>query len=131
MSIGFTRAPTRMMPLSSRSFSDSSLMFGMSAEISSLPSLVSRATHSNSSMWIEVKMSSFTIFSEIRMESSKLYPPHGMKATRTFRPRESSPSLVAGPSAITSPAATFCPRETIGFWLMHVFWFERRNLTSV
>jgi hypothetical protein len=82
-------------------------------------------------MWIEVKMSSLTIFSEMRMESSKLYPPHGMKATRTFRPRARSPSLVAGPSAITSPPETFWPSVTIGFWLMQVFWFDRRYFTSV
>ncbi len=36
------------------------------------PSFVSRAITSNSSMWIEVKMSSYTTRSERRMESSKL-----------------------------------------------------------
>jgi hypothetical protein len=36
------------------------------------PSLVSRAMTSNSSMWIEVNTSSFTMRSEIRIESSKL-----------------------------------------------------------
>ncbi len=55
MSPGFTSAPMRMMPESSRSFSASSPTFGMSRVISSGPSLVSRATHSNSSMWTEVK----------------------------------------------------------------------------
>ena len=44
----------------------------MSRVISSGPSLVSRAITSNSSMWIEVKMSSNTTRSESRMESSKL-----------------------------------------------------------
>ena len=44
----------------------------MSRVISSGPSLVSRAITSNSSMWIEVKTSSFTIRSESRIESSKL-----------------------------------------------------------
>jgi hypothetical protein len=59
MSPGFTSAPMRTMPLSSRSFRASSPTFGMSRVTSSLPSFVSRATHSNSSMWIEVKTSSF------------------------------------------------------------------------
>ncbi len=36
------------------------------------PELVSRAITSNSSMWIEVKTSSFTIRSESKIESSKL-----------------------------------------------------------
>jgi hypothetical protein len=40
------------------------------------------------------------------MESSKLYPPHGMKATVTFLPSASSPFSVAGPSAMISPADT-------------------------
>ena len=31
--------------------------------------------------------------SEMRIESSKLYPPHGMNATTTFRPSASSPVL--------------------------------------
>ena len=44
----------------------------MSRVISSGPSLVSRAITSNSSMWIEVNTSSFTIRSESRIESSKL-----------------------------------------------------------
>ena len=57
MSWGLTSAPMRTMPDSSRSLRASSPTFGMSQVISSLPSLVSRATHSNSSMWIEVKWS--------------------------------------------------------------------------
>ena len=101
MSSGFTSAPIRTMPDSSRSASASSPTFGMSRVISSRPSLVSRATTSNSSMWIEVNRSSLTIFSEIRIESSKLYPPQGMKATSTLRPSASSPRSVAAPSAIT------------------------------
>src|SRR3569833_1203322 len=52
------------MPASSRFFSASSETFGISRVISSGPSLVSRAFTSNSSMWIEVKTSSFTIRSE-------------------------------------------------------------------
>jgi hypothetical protein len=50
MSPGFTSAPMRTTPASSRSFRASSPTFGMSFVISSLPSFVSRATHSNSSM---------------------------------------------------------------------------------
>ena len=48
----------RMIPLSSRLFSSDSETFGMSRVTSSGPSLVSRASISNSSMWIEVYMSS-------------------------------------------------------------------------
>ena len=69
---GFTSAPMRMMPDSSRSLRASSPTLGMSRVISSLPSLVSRAMHSNSSMWIEVKMSSLSSRSLRRIESSKL-----------------------------------------------------------
>jgi hypothetical protein len=72
MSPALTSAPMRTMPASSRSFRASSPTFGMSRVISSLPSLVSRATHSNSSMWIEVKTSFLTSFSLMRIESSKL-----------------------------------------------------------
>ncbi len=72
MSPGFTSAPMRMMPDSSRSLRASSPTFGMSRVISSGPSLVSRATHSNSSMCTEVKRSCFTTRSEMRIESSKL-----------------------------------------------------------
>ena len=50
---GFTSAPTRMMPRSSRSARISSLRFGISRVISSGPSLVSRASISCSWMWIE------------------------------------------------------------------------------
>ena len=60
MSPGPTSAPMRMMPRSSRSLRMSSLRFGMSRVISSAPSLVSRASISCSSMWIEVSTSSFT-----------------------------------------------------------------------
>ncbi len=52
MSPCFTVAPMRMTPLSSRSRSEDSLTFGMSRVISSGPSFVSRASISNSSMWI-------------------------------------------------------------------------------
>ena len=72
MSLEVTSAPMRTMPASSRSLRASSPTLGMSRVISSLPSLVSRATHSNSSMCTEVNTSSFTIRSDRRMESSKL-----------------------------------------------------------
>src|SRR5206468_193872 len=80
ISPGFTFAPIRTIPESSRSFRASSETFGISLVTSSLPSLVSRAWISNSSMWIEVKRSSFTSRSLTRIASSKLYPPHGMNA---------------------------------------------------
>jgi len=54
MSSGTTLAPRRIMPQSSRLRSISSETFGMSRVISSGPSLVSRATTSNSSMCTEV-----------------------------------------------------------------------------
>ena len=55
MSPGLTLAPMRMMPDSSRSLSAVSETFGMSRVISSGPSFVSRASMSNSWMWIDVK----------------------------------------------------------------------------
>ena len=58
MSPAWTSAPTRIMPRSSRSFRASSPTLGMSRVISSGPSLVSRASVSYSSMWMEVKTSS-------------------------------------------------------------------------
>ncbi len=54
MSPGLTFAPMRTMPDSSRSRSACSETFGMSFVISSAPSFVSRASISNSSMWMEV-----------------------------------------------------------------------------
>ena len=50
MSPGLTSAPTHTMPDSSSFDSALSLTLGMSALISSGPSLVSRATHTSSSM---------------------------------------------------------------------------------
>ena len=72
MSPGLTLAPMRMIPLSSRLLSSDSDTLGMSRVTSSGPSLVSRASISNSSMWIEVYMSSLTSFSLTRIASSKL-----------------------------------------------------------
>src|SRR6266508_836649 len=77
-------APTRMMPFSSRSRRLSSPTLGMSRVISSGPSLVSRASTSCFSMWMEVNLSSRTIDSLIRMASSKLPPSQHMNATSTF-----------------------------------------------
>ena len=67
---GPTSAPMRMMPRSSRSARISSERLGMSRVISSAPSLVSRASTSCSSMWIEVSTSSRTSRSERMMASS-------------------------------------------------------------
>jgi hypothetical protein len=89
----------------------------MSRVTSSLPSLVSRAMHSNSSMWTEVNTSCLATRSLIKIESSKLKPCQGMNATITLRPRAISPMSQAGPSASTSPVVTISPGRTIGFWL--------------
>ncbi len=86
-----TSAPMRMIPRSSRSFRMSSERFGMSRVISSAPSLVSRASISCSSMWIDVSTSSRTSRCERTIASSKLWPFHGMNATRRFFPSASSP----------------------------------------
>ena len=43
-------------------------------------------------------------------------------------PSASSPMSVEEPSASTSPADTFWPSYTIGFWWMIVPWLERRYL---
>ena len=91
---------------------------------------MSRASISCSSMWIDVSTSSFTRRSEMTIASSKLWPFHGMNATSRFLPSASSPWCVDGPSARTSPFFTWSPASTTGFWLMHVPWFDRRNLCS-
>ncbi len=84
MSPGFTSAPMRMMPFSSRLRSVSSPTFGMSRVISSGPSFVSRASTSCFSMWIEVNLSACTVVSETMIASSKFEPSHDMNATSTF-----------------------------------------------
>ena len=131
MSPALTSAPIRMIPFSSRSRRLSSPTFGMSRVISSGPSLVSRASTSCFSMWIEVNLSSRTIDSESRIASSKLPPSQHMNATSTFWPSASSPSsveeLVGQRLAARPPAA---PRITIGRWFMQVPWLERTNLRS-
>ena len=63
-------APTRTMPFSSRFLKASSPTLGMSRVISSGPTLVSRASISYSSMWMEVNLSSRTKFSLMMMASS-------------------------------------------------------------
>ncbi|CAI8288083.1 MAG: Uncharacterised protein [Bacteroidota bacterium] len=90
-----TSAPTRIIPFSSKSLVASSETLGISLVNSSLPNLVSRTSSEYSSMWIEVKISSRTTFSEITIASSKLYPFHGINATFIFLPRASSPFSVA------------------------------------
>ena len=65
-----TKVPIRTMPPSSRFDSAFSPTLGMSRVNSSLPSLVSRISTSYSSMWIEVKTSSFTRRSDTRIASS-------------------------------------------------------------
>ena len=72
ISPSFTSEPTRTTPFSSRLRTVSSETFGISEVNSSSPRFVSRTSNSNSSMWIEVKMSSRTTFSEITIASSKL-----------------------------------------------------------
>ena len=65
-----TSAPMRTMPRSSRLARVSSDTLGMSRVISSAPSLVSRASTSCSSMWMEVSRSSATTRWEMMMASS-------------------------------------------------------------
>ena len=70
MSPGPTSAPILIIPLSSRSFNESSPTFGMSLVISSGPNFVSRHSHSYSSICIYVNTSSFTSLSLNRIASS-------------------------------------------------------------
>ncbi len=72
MSPDLTSAPILTIPRSSKSLKASSPILGTSLVISSLPSFVSLASDSYSSMWIEVYKSSLTSFSLISMASSKL-----------------------------------------------------------
>ena len=95
MSPALISAPILIIPFSSRSLVASSETLGISLVNSSFPSLVSLTSIEYSSMWIEVKTSSLTTFSEITIASSKLYPFQGMKATCIFLPKASSPLLVA------------------------------------
>ena len=97
----------------------------MSRVTSSFPSLVSRAWISNSSMWIEVKRSSLTSRSETdrvlevvaapRHEGDEHVAPERQLALVGARP-------VGDDVALLDPLAL----RTMGFWLMQVFWFERR-----
>ena len=109
ISPALTLAPSRIIPLSSRSAKFSSETFGISRVISSIPRLVSRTWSSSSWIWIDVKTSSLTSFSLIKIASSKFDPYQGMNATSTFRPSASSPESVLGPSAMISPGPTSSP----------------------
>ena len=91
MSPAFTWAPMRTMPSSSR-FGEHLLAHVRDlARDLLLPAFVSRTCVSNSSMWIDVNMSSLTSLSLMMIASSKLYPRHGMNAHSTLRPSASSP----------------------------------------
>ena len=70
ISPGPTSAPIRIIPSSSKSRRLSSPTLGISRVISSAPNLVSRASTSCFSMWIEVNLSSFTTRSLITTASS-------------------------------------------------------------
>ena len=63
-------SPTYTIPDVSSLLSKFSLTLGISEVISSDPSFVSLATHSNSSIWIDVNLSSRTTFSDTNIESS-------------------------------------------------------------
>ena len=109
MSPGLDRAPMRMMPSSSRFLSASSPTFGMSRVISSFPRLVSRTCSSNSSMWIEVKMSSLDQSLADDDGVLEVVAAPGHEGDEHVRPSASSPSVGAGPSAMTWPFLTFSP----------------------
>ena len=47
-----------------------------------------------------------------------------MKAILIFWPKANSPLSMDGPSAKISSFLTISPALTIGFWLIHVFWFD-------
>ena len=130
ISPGFTSAPIRIIPYSSRSFVASSETLGISLVNSSAPNFVSLTSREYSSICIEVKISSRTTFSEITIASSKLYPFHGIKATLRFLPNANSPPSVAYPSQSTCPFLTLSPFLTIGLRLMLVPWLVFLNLTN-
>ena len=70
ISPGSTRAPTRIIPLSSKSFVASSLTLGISDVNSSIPRFVSRTSRIYSSTCTEVKKSSRTMRSFSTIASS-------------------------------------------------------------
>ena len=130
MSPGATSAPMRMMPSSSRSFSASSPTLGMSRVISSGPSLVSRASISCFSMWIEVNLSSL---------DQPLADQDGVFVVAAFPAHEGHQHVLAQrqlavsvelESASTSPFSTRSPLWTTGRWSMQVLWLERLYLRS-
>ena len=128
MSPGPTSAPMRMMPRSSRSLRMSSERFGMSRVISSAPSLVSRASISCSSMWIDVSTSSFTRRSREHDRVLEVVAlPRHERDEQVLAERELA---VVGRRAVGEHVALLDlrrPSSTSGFWLMQVPWFERRN----
>ena len=115
ISSSFTIAPTLIKPSSSSCAVDSSLTFGISGVNSSLPRLVSRTSNSISLICKDVNTSSLTSLSLITIASSKLYPFQGIRATKTFFPRDNSPFDVEAPSAISWPALSLSPCLTIVF----------------
>jgi hypothetical protein len=130
MSPGTTSAPMRMMPRSSRSARTSSETFGMSRVISSGPSLVSRASTSCSSMWIEVSTSSCTRRWEDDRVLVVVALPRHERDEQVLAERHLA---VVGARAVGEHLAGLdpVPSSTIGFWLMQVPWLERRNLAAV
>ena len=70
ISPGSMRAPTRTIPLSSKSLVASSLTLGISEVNSSIPRFVSRTSRMYSSTWTDVKKSSRTIRSFNTIASS-------------------------------------------------------------
>ena len=113
-------------PDSSSLFSADSPTFGMSQEISSGPSFVSRAMQVSSWMWIEVKRSSWhhPLGDEDRVLEVVAVPGHERDAHvlaegqfTHVRGRAVREDVLRGDLI----ARTF----TSGRWLMQVFWFER------
>ena len=113
MSPATTSAPMRMMPRSSRSARTSSETFGMSRVISSGPSLVSRASTSCSSMWIEERTSSCTRrwLQDDRVLVVVALPRHERHQQVACR-APSRPRRWHGPSASTWPTSTRSPSST-------------------
>ena len=107
----------------------SSPTFGMSRVISSGPSLVSRASTSCFSMWIEVNVSSRTSFSR---EQDGVLEVAAFPAHERHQHVLAERQLARVGRRASRPAAdrarTRWPRTTIGRWLMQVPWLVRMNL---
>ena len=105
MSPGFTCAPMRTMPRSSRSTSVSSDDVRDFARDFFLAALgVADVQFEFLDVDRRVHVVLHQALAESTMASSKLWPYHGMNATVTFAPSASCPISVAAPSASTSPA---------------------------